>query len=299
MASPELQNQDPTPGSTGNDSNTNIYLEIYDENDDLDISTVDIYINGDLAWSGDSVQQPGFSGFKSPITNGYGYTISPWEEFTDGLQTIRVVASDLALNSIDESYQFSTTRIESTLPPVSYEYTGLGIHPFVTSIENPSAGVLEVQFNEIMLNDISLGRPSSYIITPQGDASSVFITDVVVDRNDTSKVTLSFVGGGSYYILSTPGLMDPAGNYCFPYDFLFEITNPTIDELEASQKLFLDTDMGPMVLGFSELTKRRVEDLAILRAKNEGHLRQFSLISDELERSGIDRDDRKLKLFKG
>ncbi len=398
---PELQNQNPSPSSSGNDSDTTVYLEVVDQNDNLDASTVDIYIDGTLVWTGDSIQQPGYSGFKVPVTNGYGYTISLWEHFDPGSHDIRVVAEDLLANSLDETYSFSTdapagicdhvqwgdfqwgavewnqcadfivsavaineytirvyfgiavqqqdpTGEDDALNPDNYtvsggfrqltvlnvstvnsttvdltvlemtdgasysldilfdpiapellSFAGLGVHPKVVSVTNETAGVLEVTFSEVMLNDTSFGRASSYIITPQGNAASIFVTGVVVNPDDTTGVTLSFVGGGSSYILSTPGLMDPAGNYCDPSDFLFQISNPTFDELEPTQKLYLDTDMGAMALGVSELSQRRVEDLAILRAKNEGHLRQFSLIADELERSGIDRDDRKLKLFKG
>lgn len=398
---PELQNQAPAPSSTGNSSDTNVYVEVIDPNGDLDASTVDIYINGTLVWTGDSVQPPGCTGLKVPITNGYGYTFSLWEDFDPGSQTVRVVARDTALNELDETYNFTTdppagicqniqwgdfqwgdiqyaqctgfditavaineytirvffgavvkqvdptadddalnpnnytltggfrqlevlrastfnittvdlTVLEMTdgalyeldilfspVAPATPEFTGIGVHPRPVSVLNPSAGVLEVYFSEQLLNDSSLGRISSYIIEPQGDAKLLMITGVVVDKNDTSKAVLAFRGGGSTYILSTPGLMDPAGNYCSPPSILFEIGNPEIDELDAVERLFFETDMGPMVLGISELTQRRVEDLAILRAKNEGHLRQFSLIADELDRSGIDRDDRKLKLFKG
>lgn len=400
---PYLQNQSPAPGSSGNSAGTSVYVEVVDDEGNLDISTVDIRINGVLAWTSDSVVQPGYSGFKVPVTNGYGYTISLWEEFNPGLQSIRVVADDLTPNSLDETYTFSTDPVSGICTKVQwgdfiwgdvqwgqcetvsvsvvaineytvrvyyrttvkqtnsededdalnpknysieggfrklevlnvssvdsstvdltvlemtdgatytleisesisailagfYDYTGIGVPPFVIAVENSTAGILEVRFVEAMLNDISFRRPSSYIITPQGDASPIFVTGVVVDPDDTTKVTLSFIGGGSTYILSTPGLMDLAGNYCNPPDFLFKILFPTVDELDPTQKLYLDTDMGSMALGISELTQRRVEDLAILRARNEGHLRQFSLIADELERSGIDRDDRKLKLFKG
>lgn len=296
---PELQNQDPAPSSTGNDHDTNVVLDIVDVNDDLDASSVVIRINGEIAWTGDA-PAAGYSGNKSAITNGYTYTLDPFADFEEGTQTIRVVADDLASNTLDETYTFDTDAAPlPVVPSGNYDFTGIGVHPFVTEVQNPTAGVLEVTFSEVMLNDTSFGRPSSYIITPQGSAAAIFVTGVVVNPNDTTGVTLSFVGGGSTYILSTPGLMDPAGNYCNPPDFLFKITNPTFDELEPTQKLYLDTDMGTMALGVSELSQRRVEDLAILRAKNEGHLRQFSLIADELERSGIDRDDRKLKLFKG
>lgn len=401
MASPQVQNQTPPPSSSGNASNSDVYLEVVDVDGDLDASTVDIYIDGDLVWTSDSIQPPGYSGFKVPVTNGYAYTISLWEHFDPGSHDVRVVAEDLLANSLDETYSFSTdapagicTKVQwgdfqwgavewhqcadfivsavaineytirvyfgipvqqvdptgenDALNPSNYtigggfrqltvlnvstvnsttvdltvlemtdgasysldilfdpiapellSFTGFGTHPIVTGVTNDTPGVLEIRFSESMLNDTSLNRASSYLIEPQGDAKLMFPTGVAVDKSDTTKVTLSFIGGGSAYILTAPGLMDVAGNYLVQDGFLFEIVNPTVDELEPTQKLYLDTDMGTMALGVSELSQRRVEDLAILRAKNEGHLRQFSLIADELERSGIDRDDRKLKLFKG
>lgn len=398
---PVLQNQNPASESSGNSANTEVYLEIVDDNNDLDASTVQIYINGDVAWSGDSIQQPGYSGYKTQVENGYGYRISLWEPFDPGSQRIRVVASDSGLNSLDEAYSFETDAVPgvciktqwgdfqwgaeqwgactdfvvtataineytirvnfgvpvqqvdptgendalntsnytisggfrqlsvlqattvsssavdltvlemtdgatysldilfSPVAPETPTFTGLGIHPRPVSVVNNTAGILEVYFSEQMLNDTSLSRPSSYTVTPQGDAAPVFVTGVTIDKTDLSKVVLSFTGGGSSYVLSIPGLMDPAGNYCSPYNILFEIGNPAVDELSLEQKLYLDTNLGAMALGISELSSRRIEDLAILRAKNTGHSQQFSLIAGELDRSGINRDDRKLKLFKG
>lgn len=108
MASPQVQNQNPSPSSSGNASNSDVYLEVVDVDGDLDASTVDIYIDGALAWTSDSIQPPGYSGFKVPVTNGYGYTISLWEHFDPGSHDVRVVAEDLLANSLDETYSFTT-----------------------------------------------------------------------------------------------------------------------------------------------------------------------------------------------
>lgn len=106
--SPYLQNQDPAPDSTGNAADTSFYCEVVDDDNDLDPSTIKIYLNTTLVWSASLPVQPGFSGIQVSVTDGRGLTISPWDYYIPGAQTIRVTGSDLALNTFDESYTFYT-----------------------------------------------------------------------------------------------------------------------------------------------------------------------------------------------
>lgn len=103
---PMLGNQNPAPLSTGNSAETTIYFEVTDPTDNLDISTVDVYVNGVLAWTNDAPVQPGFTGNKVAVTNGYGYTLSSWAYLPEGTQTVRVVAEDAVANQLDETYTF-------------------------------------------------------------------------------------------------------------------------------------------------------------------------------------------------
>lgn len=104
---PRLQNRDPAPDSIGNPRDTNVTLEIVDSSG-VDGATVEIAIEGSLAWSGDT-EQPGFSVVKTPMSDGYRYVINPDSDFSGG-QTIDVDvdAYDLAPspNFLSTSYSF-------------------------------------------------------------------------------------------------------------------------------------------------------------------------------------------------
>lgn len=393
-----LQNQDPVASSTGNSYGTPVYFEVVDV-DDIDETSVEVRIDGVLAWSSSNPQQPGFSGYSSKVTDGYGYKIHVWEIFDPGSHTVQVTGDDLLGNPFDESYSFSTdpvgtvcdfvqwgkyqwgqvqwgaveqSFVESVEPineytirvvynclesqedpegeggylnPRSYQisggyrqltpisisspgdwtadiktvemtdgaiytltqttllaqsshtFTGVGTHPFITNIENSDYGILNITFSEEMENDKSFTSISSFSISPVNNNNMVHVTDV--QRISGTQVQLQFIGGGSPYILTVTGLMDIAGNYTDPNSYAFQMDFPGVDELLTGDKIFVDTDLGAISLTVSSLSKRRIEDLVIQRAKNLGHSAQISLISGALKDSGINRDEQKLKLFKG
>lgn len=102
---PEVQNQNPAPGSTGNRGDGPIYLEVVDADNNLDASTVRITVNGQLAWSGGSAA-PGWSGTRVVVTRGYGYTFTPDNPLPVGTVTVGVYAEDAEGNILDTSYTF-------------------------------------------------------------------------------------------------------------------------------------------------------------------------------------------------
>jgi len=104
---PVLQNQSPAPSSTGNRGDGAIYLEVVDPDSDLAPSSVQIWVNGTPAWEG-SAAKMGFSGGRSTVTDGYGYTFTPNTPLPVGTQTIRVRAVDQTGLVMDESYTFDT-----------------------------------------------------------------------------------------------------------------------------------------------------------------------------------------------
>jgi len=111
MNSPYLQNQDPAPDSTNNDADAPVYLEAVDDQGDLDPESVEIYVNGTLAWW-DGHAMPGFTGVETAVSGGYSYQITPAEPFEPGTQTVRAIGQDLASNSMDETYSFTTRTLE-------------------------------------------------------------------------------------------------------------------------------------------------------------------------------------------
>lgn len=155
MASPVLQNQDPLPSSSGNPTDSPIYFEITDTDSDLDISTVEVYVKGVVAWSGDSAQN-GYTGVKIPVTNGWGYYIYTPTYYTFGPVSVQVIASDLAANSLDETYTFYVITVESTCNPTTYGYAVYGIDSYGACVGLPVETLVEAVKTEYTCFDFPL-----------------------------------------------------------------------------------------------------------------------------------------------
>lgn len=262
----------------------------------VDLSTIDCTIDGQNAVVG-GVIQTGFDGPNSAITinafSGYDVAIDPTGTFL-GEVPVTVYCEDTLGNPATLEWSFIAYNFDNAS---TKGFTGIGIRPFITNVENPDYGILRVTFSEEMENDRSLTAISSYTVAPIGSSSVVHVTNVL--RLNGTQVQLSFTGGGSAYFASATGLIDIAGNYIIPDQYAFDISLPGIDELLTGDKIFVETDLGAVALTVSSLSQRRIEDLAIQRARNLGHSAQLSLISGALRDSGINRDEQKLKLFKG
>lgn len=109
MGDPYFQNQIPAPDANVA-ADTPLYAEIVDDDNDLDPTTVELYVDGTLAFHGPNVM-PGFGGSRVAVTNGYGYTFTSANPFEPGSHTIRGVAEDTGGNPMNESYSFSTRPV--------------------------------------------------------------------------------------------------------------------------------------------------------------------------------------------
>lgn len=106
---PYLQNQSPAPDSTSNPFDTPVSTDVVDDNGDLDLSSVQIWINETLAWTGTRAM-PGFTVVAGNVSDpdGGNFAIELAEPFEPGLQTVRVKALDAAANALDDSWSFTT-----------------------------------------------------------------------------------------------------------------------------------------------------------------------------------------------
>ncbi len=180
-------------------------------------------------------------------------------------------------------------------------FTGLGDPPRLVAVTNPAKGILHVDFSEEMLADERLLSPSSYSISPVGSSSPITIEAVEYDELYPSRVSIRFRGGNSPYSLTAFGMTDLAGNEISPPSGtqLFNVSNPGDDELYSGRQVYFDTTLGSVNMGHAILTKRRIEDLAIMRANGVGIQEQFRIIAKALSEAGVDRNERRLPFFKG
>lgn len=183
-------------------------------------------------------------------------------------------------------------------------FTGSGDKPKILTVNNPSAGILQIDFSESMLQDGALLAVGTYVLTPAISTSlPIMITNVSVLGSLKSRVTLQFTGGtkDAWYTLVAAGVKDSAYNTIDSVysSFLIQLSNPLVDELFEPETITFNTNMGAINLNQSTISKRSVEDLVIMRIKDVGHHEQFALIASALQASGVTNDKTKLKLFKG
>jgi len=112
--SPAIVNPVPAPDSVSQPSNIVIRFDFLDCADiplGIDITTVLIYVDGGIAYTGatDTFSAP-YNGVYSsitPVPGGFSFEIDKNVEFLDGaIVSVRVVGDDLSANSIDETYTF-------------------------------------------------------------------------------------------------------------------------------------------------------------------------------------------------
>lgn len=115
LEAPFLQNRNPAPDDIDIDPAANLYLEIRDTGEGVDLSTVRLWVQGNLAYRGDTnTFLPPFDGPSSAVVHvgdTYQVTLDRTTSFDDYLLvSIRVLASDLVPipNTLDTTYSFRT-----------------------------------------------------------------------------------------------------------------------------------------------------------------------------------------------
>lgn len=181
MTRPRLQNSYPEPNSTGHPQNISLYVEIVDDENDLDVSTVVIYLDGEITWVSDAPQTPAYSGYKTAVSLGYGYRIASSTLLSLGIHTLRYVAQDSVGNELDQSYVFYVA-VEAVSARSILEDATLVTFDFPLQFEDNGNAKLTV--DEKALNDnIKLAvfiKPLGVPLYPLG----VGVQDYAFDPND-------------------------------------------------------------------------------------------------------------------
>lgn len=120
LAAPVLSNQDPAPSATGQDKNKNIEFDLTDAISGVDLDTVRIYVEGNLAYRGDTdlFQSPydGVDSDRTAISQGHSFVIHKAASWASSASiSVRVVADDIAGNSLDTTYSFT---VEDYVDPI-------------------------------------------------------------------------------------------------------------------------------------------------------------------------------------
>lgn len=209
---PQVDNEDPAPGTRGHDLDSNIEFDITDNNSGVDISTVVVTVDGVEYRDGDA----GFSytGTKAD----YHIVINPSSDFIlDTPVFVKIEASDLAI-------------VPNVMPPHEYSFN----HPI------PDNDPPYVQNTNPGPGDTNVPLDSNISLHVLDDISGVDITTIVVTidgtsyRNGDPGVT---IGGspGDYFITIDPSVdfvvdtpvfvtveaTDLKGNAMVPYNYSF------------------------------------------------------------------------------
>lgn len=147
------------------EENVTISVEFFDVNFDLDPTTIEIYVNNALAYSGIS----GFSaGYYGRVTYGAG-TAKVQLVYAQGFefgQTVRMraIAFDALANAVDDSWYFVIKNDEIC-------YSGLDVLPIETALQTPFLTFLEME----NLRNLMFGyviRPQTLSVTNQGNKAA-------------------------------------------------------------------------------------------------------------------------------
>jgi hypothetical protein len=104
---PVIDNFEPPNGTQDVDPDQRLQVDVTDVGDGLDVNSVVITVNGDVAWQSDAAQT-GYSVTKTAISGGFHYSVQPDDSLPYGQVDFRVQADDLAAvpNSSDETSTF-------------------------------------------------------------------------------------------------------------------------------------------------------------------------------------------------
>jgi hypothetical protein len=205
---PFLDNQIPAPSATNVLINSQVLFDVLDDSEGIDLSTLVISIEGNLAWSGGTFQAP-FSGPPpSPIVvdgyDGYHLEIShsvnfPYNSFID----VHVVVEDFNGDLLDTTYIFLTVPN----PPVS----------LLSLTQGPYEITLDVEFSGPMLLS-SLTDASSFVFS--NGAFVRYVEPLPLRSLVPTGVRLwveKFIGDSLFTLtIASPPVLDTFGNTLDP-----------------------------------------------------------------------------------
>lgn len=217
------------------------------------------------------------------------------QEMTHGANYLLEVGPDVE-NATGDMTMGESAAVDETYD--EDDFIGIGELPGLESLE-VGDNTLTLFFTEDMLQNEPMGRVSSYVIEPQGDALPIIVEGVTLSVAYKYRAVLSVSGGSEgLYKITVNGVMDLAGNYIDPLrNYLyFRYLGEETGDIE---RYFFDTNLGAIHLEVETLPRRDMEDMVYRRALNGGYEEQLKLIARALRNAGISRDDTRLKIFKG
>lgn len=119
ITAPELTLKQPPPGTGGALTDTDIDFIIEDKESGVDLFSIEVRVNGQLAY-GNGSSQPGFAVTVGIIATGFSFKIRRNSDFAIGTVTVNVRATDLVGNFLDDSWSFAvraSTATGQVVPP--------------------------------------------------------------------------------------------------------------------------------------------------------------------------------------
>jgi hypothetical protein len=156
MASyPQITNRSPDENVKSVDGCSLVSFETYDEDNDINPSSIFVYVNGSLAFSGPNTFIAPYNGVGSLIEeqtvlgyNGYRIVLDYTGCFTSNTEyTIRAIVSDYTSRTLDDSWVFRTGNSIKSVSQGEYEIN------------------IEVEFEEDVLANGELAEPANYIFS--------------------------------------------------------------------------------------------------------------------------------------
>lgn len=206
MASPIVSNYSPAPASTNVNPKTVISFDINDADKDLDYDSVQIRVNGVLAFHYGSTPSKflnGYTGTYVDTTQGMQVALTPPDFLGDGVVvTVTMTGQDLLGNPlVAEPWSFTTSPVVSVSSVVA---SGIDV---------------EVTFSQSVKVTPELFEPANYgLATRYGRAREAYVRSVtstsMVPDALVTKVYLrlrDFFSLGGKYALSIQGIIDRWG----------------------------------------------------------------------------------------
>lgn len=187
LTPPVLQNRIPIANQINVPGATTVQVEVVDDGSLVVSASVELYVNGVLAWQNDA-NQNGFVTVKTVVTNGFRYVITPPTDFAGGsTATIQVIAENQDTLELNTSYQFFMAE---TSPPL------------IVNIK-PGNGQVDVAVDTTLAFDL---------YDPNGDYDpttvQVIVNDIVVYSSQAQQnghtVTVSPITQGEHFLVVFP-----------------------------------------------------------------------------------------------